>query len=326
MSMKRRLSVAVAILGLFAATADIFAQEWRGGRARVEGSVKTVNGEPIADAKVMLRWGQSGRGGPDLKTDKKGKWAIFGIVGGPWNVDVEAAGYLPQKMSVNISESERNQSIDVKLEPQPQAQAQSREELRVGGKTISKEDSEAIERANAAFQEKKFTAAREDYLKALAELPESEPLMMRIAAAYEGEGNTQDALKYARQAAEKDPTATPYGRPVAAALMAAVSLALIGSISWQGHASQAKAPDLSIIADLTHVAASAVWITGLGVTLAALRGIPSVAPTAGRALAARMLARFSMADWTSPVAKSTTRSAAAMTILGWRSTNRAGGP
>lgn len=203
--MKKRLCVAVVILGLLAAAADLFAQEWRGGRARVEGTVKNVNGEPIADAKVMLRWGQSGRGGPDLKTDKKGKWAIFGIVGGPWSVDVEAPGYLPQKMSVNISESERNAPIGVKLEPQPQAQAQSREEIRVGGKTISKEASEAIERANAAFQEKKFTAAREDYLKALAELPESEPLLMRVAAAYDGEGNTQDALKYARQAAEKDP-------------------------------------------------------------------------------------------------------------------------
>jgi len=201
--MKKRLCVAVVILGLLAAAADLFAQEWRGGRARVEGTVKNVNGEPIADAKVMLRWGQSGRGGPDLKTDKKGKWAIFGIVGGPWSVDVEAPGYLPQKMSVNISESERTPPIDVKLEPQPQAQ--SREELRVGGKTISKEASEAIERANAAFQEKKFTAARVDYLKALAELPESEPLLMRVAAAYDGEGNTQDALKYARQAAEKDP-------------------------------------------------------------------------------------------------------------------------
>jgi Tfp pilus assembly protein PilF len=203
--MKKRLCVAVVILGLLAAATHLFAQEWRGGRARVEGTVKNVNGEPIADAKVMLRWGQSGRGGPDLKTDKRGKWAIFGIAGGPWSVDVEAPGYLPQKMSVNISESERNQPIDVKLEPQPQAQAQSREEIRVGGKTISKEASEAIERANAAFQEKKFTAAREDYVKALAELPESEPLLMRVAAAYDGEGNTQDALKYARQAAEKDP-------------------------------------------------------------------------------------------------------------------------
>lgn len=169
----------------------------------MEGSVKNEKGEPIAGAKVSLRWGQSGHGGPDLQTDKKGKWAILGIVGGQWDVDFEAPGYLLKKISVSLSEAERNPPIDVQLEPQPQAQPH--EETRVGGKTISMETSEAIERANAAFQEKKYTAAREDYLKALAELPDNEPLLMRIAAAYGGEGNTQDALKYARQAAQIDP-------------------------------------------------------------------------------------------------------------------------
>lgn len=181
------------------------AQEWRGGKARVEGSVKDQKGDPIAGVTVKLRWGQSGHGGPDLKTDKKGRWAILGLSGGQWDVDFEVPGYLPKKISVSLSEAERNPPVQVQLEPQSQAQPESHEEIRVGGKTISKEASEAIEKGNAAFKERRLAEARENYLKALVELPDFEPLLMRIAAAYDGEGNTQDALKCARQAAEKDP-------------------------------------------------------------------------------------------------------------------------
>lgn len=104
-------------------------------------------------------------------------------------------------------------------------------------------------------------------------------------------GLVQSAIE--NQAGEKDPLDHPAGRPVAAALMAVVSLVLIGSISVQGHASQAKAPTLSILADTIHVAGSAVWIAGLVLTLGAMHGLPVVAPTGGPLLAARVLARFS---------------------------------
>ena len=44
------------------------AQEWRGGKARVDGVVKNDKGEPVQGCKVALRWGRSDRGGPDLTT------------------------------------------------------------------------------------------------------------------------------------------------------------------------------------------------------------------------------------------------------------------
>ena len=205
--MKKRISIVLFAVA-WAAASGLAAQEWRGGRARAEGTVKGANGEPVADATVAMRWGQSGHGGPDIKTDKKGKWAIMGLASGDWNIDVTAPGYLPKKITVSLSQGERYPPIEIQLEPQPQAQVESHEEIRVGGKKISAEASDAIERGNAAFAEKKFVEARENYSKALAELPDNEPLIMRIAAAYDGEGNRPEALRYARMAVEKNPEDT----------------------------------------------------------------------------------------------------------------------
>jgi copper transport protein len=85
----------------------------------------------------------------------------------------------------------------------------------------------------------------------------------------------------------------PAGRPVAAVLMAVAALVVIGSISTQGHASQAPGGSLSVVADAAHVGAAAIWIAGLLMTLATIRRAPRVAPEGGPAVAARVLARFS---------------------------------
>ena len=202
----------VLILGLLLATfaaAPGAAQDWR-GKARIDGLVKNDKGEPIADCKVTLRWGKSSHGGPDLTTDKKGRWAIFGLIGGPWDVDFSAPGYLTKKISVDLQEGGHNPSVEVALEPQPAAQAApaaapAEQAIVVGGKKISKEAAAAIEAGNQAMNTKDWAGARENYLKALPDLPDNGPLLLRIAAAYLAEGNTDEAVRYARQVTEKDP-------------------------------------------------------------------------------------------------------------------------
>ena len=52
---------------------------------------------------------------------------------------------------------------------------------------------------------KNCAAARENYVKAAAELPDNGPLLQRVAVAYLGEGNKDEALRYARLASEKSP-------------------------------------------------------------------------------------------------------------------------
>jgi tetratricopeptide (TPR) repeat protein len=204
--MRCRKIAAASILTLFVAGAA-FGQEWRGGKARVDGVVKNEKGEPLAGATVKLRWGKSGHGGPDLTTDKNGRWSVGGIQPGPWDVDVEAAGYQTKKINVSLQESGRNPSVELQLEPQAQAAPAAAAEpaIQVGGKTISKETAAAIEAGNASLASRNYAAALENYIKALAELPDNTALIQRVAAAYLGEGNKDEALRYARMAAEKSP-------------------------------------------------------------------------------------------------------------------------
>jgi tetratricopeptide (TPR) repeat protein len=213
MRMPRRSRIASALLllalGALAAPAPAGAQDWRGGKARLDGLVKNAKGEPVEGCKVAMRWGKSSHGGPDLTTDKKGRWAIFGLVGGPWDIDFEAPGYQPKKISVDLQEGAHNPSVEIQLEPAQAApaagQGETTEQISVGGKKISKETANAIEAGNQAMNAKNWAGARENYLKALGELPDNTPLLQRVAAAYLGEGNTEEALRYARQVTEKDP-------------------------------------------------------------------------------------------------------------------------
>jgi Flp pilus assembly protein TadD len=208
--MRLRTTILTLTAALLLLAAPGAAQDWRGGKARVDGVVKNQKGEPIADCKVALRWGRSSHGGPDLTTDKKGRWAIFGLVGGPWDVDFEAAGYQTKKISVELQEGGHNPSVEVELEAQAVVPAQAQaappqQAILVGGKKISKEAAAAIEAGNQAMNAKDWAGAREDYLKALPELPDNSPLLQRIAAAYLGEGNSAEALRYVRQVAEANP-------------------------------------------------------------------------------------------------------------------------
>ena len=201
-----RVVAGVALAALVTAPASLLAQDWRGGKARVDGIVKGTKGEPIEGCKVSLRWGRSTHGGPDLTTDKKGRWAIFGLVGGPWDIDFEAPGYQTKKISVDLQEGARNPSVEMELEPAaPAAAAPAEVQISVGGKKISKETAAAIEAGNQAMAAKNWAGARENYVKALAELPDNTPLLQRVAAAYLGENNVDEALRYAHQITEKDP-------------------------------------------------------------------------------------------------------------------------
>ena len=200
--MTKRISC-LAVSLLLAAASVLSAQEWRAGRARVEGSVKNEKGEPIAGAKVSLRW-KGHTDGPDVTTDKRGKWALLGLAGGAWNIDFAAPGYVTKQISADLKEAERNPPIDVQLQP-AQPVAPAHEELLVGGKKVSKETADAIEKGNAAMTAQNFAEARAEYLKAVAELADNGPLLMRLAAAYYGEGNSEEAVQYAKKVVEKDP-------------------------------------------------------------------------------------------------------------------------
>ena len=87
MRIMRALGLIVVAASL--AASPLLAQEWR-GKARIDGFVKDKDGHPIADATVELT---KGPGKATTKTNNKGYWAILGLAGGQWNIDISAAGF-----------------------------------------------------------------------------------------------------------------------------------------------------------------------------------------------------------------------------------------
>lgn len=199
----KRIKTTAALVSYLTVAALAAGQGWHQGKGRLEGSVTSTKGEPIAGATLVLRLeGQ----GPDLKTDKKGHWAILGINGGEWELDVSAPGYQSRKITVKVSEVTRIPPMAIQLEPEVQQQPVEQEvPITVGGKAISKEAAAALEKGNAASQAKNYAEAQANYLKVLPELPDNASLLSDLALVFYFDNKPDEALKYARQTVEKDP-------------------------------------------------------------------------------------------------------------------------
>jgi len=197
----------ILLAGLLAATA-LQAQDWR-GKGRVDGWVKDPSGKPVADAKVELK--REKGGGTSTSTNKKGYWAIMGLRGGTWNVDIAAPGFEARQISVSVSEVGRIPSMEIQLQPAaapapaaPQAGAAA-PEAGAGPEIIA-----AIELGNKLLAEKKYAEARAEYEKALAAVPDNTAILGGIAQTYNGEGNKAKAIEVIRRITELDPADTPH--------------------------------------------------------------------------------------------------------------------
>jgi Flp pilus assembly protein TadD len=203
----KKLCIILALLsGVFLPGVSARGQDWHVGRGRLEGTITSTNGEPIAGATVALRY----RGaGPDLKTDKKGYWAILGLAGGGWDIDVSAPGFQQKKISVTVNELSRNEPVKLSLEPQVEIKQEApHTEVQVGGKTVSQETAEAIAKGNEAFKAKNYAEAEGSYLKALAELPDAPSLLTHLALSYYFDDKSEQALGFARKLSAVDPENT----------------------------------------------------------------------------------------------------------------------
>jgi copper transport protein len=104
-------------------------------------------------------------------------------------------------------------------------------------------------------------------------------------------GAVQFMREYGSAGSPRPPS--PTGSRVAGLIMAALLLSVLGGIAAQGHASVADLSGLQVGAQLVHMVAVAIWISGIALIALIHVRLPKVIPDGGPALAARLLARFS---------------------------------
>jgi tetratricopeptide (TPR) repeat protein len=215
---KTAIHLSLALLVVLLAT-SMSAQAWR-GVGRLQGIVSDQNGKPLKGAKVVVV-SLKGDGGPEpISTDAKGRWAAGGLIGGAWNIDISAEGYLTRQLSANVSElGGLTPPMKVSLEPiqqtKPEPAVQEREAIVVGGVEISAATAEAIEAANALMKAEKWEPAALEYEKALVELHDNKPIKFAIARAWYGAGQPKKAIAYLQEVYDADT-----GNVVAASLLA----------------------------------------------------------------------------------------------------------
>jgi len=187
--MKRAVVFGAAIVLVLLAVAEVGAQGWR-GMGRAAGKVTDEQGQPLEG--VVVKLDLPGVGGTQLKTNKKGEWAIGGISRGEWNVDFEKEGYEPLRISVSIAELTRIPPVETKL------------------KKVAVDPNEVIKaeltKAAALLNEKKYAEARAIYEDLLSKFPQVYQLEPLIARTYYGEKQLPKAIEHLRIAVEKSPT------------------------------------------------------------------------------------------------------------------------
>jgi tetratricopeptide (TPR) repeat protein len=188
-----RLMPIVVVITL---AASVHAQDWR-GTGRMEGRVLDDDGAPLEGVTLTAALPER-EGETTLKTDKKGRWVLGGIAAGTWHIDFQLDGYVARKISVELpSESSRLAPMEVKL-------------AKATPSGPPPEVKEALEKAEAAFQQRRFPEARAEFEKLLATMPTQAPTIhQRIGLCYYGEKNYKEALVHLEQALAGQPDNLP---------------------------------------------------------------------------------------------------------------------
>lgn len=197
--MRKTTTYLCATLVALFITATVSAQGWR-GTGRIQGTIIDKNtGKPVAGAKLKLGSAKADNTGPEILADARGKWVAGGLIGGSWNLDVSAPGYIDRKIVVEVAELRSIPAMKIELEPVPppepvKEQPQETESIQVGGVTITAETAAALEAANGFMKEKKWKEAAAEYEKAIVALPENTSLKFAMSRAYYGAGELKKAI------------------------------------------------------------------------------------------------------------------------------------
>jgi Carboxypeptidase regulatory-like domain len=118
--MKRALTAAAMLGGLWLLAPAAQAQT---GTAR--GKVLDAQGQPLADAKVVMEFQGGITRKFEVKTNKKGEWMQVGMQPGPYKFTANKEGYQPSFIEVRISLGDPTPVPDFKLNTMAEAQKQA---------------------------------------------------------------------------------------------------------------------------------------------------------------------------------------------------------
>lgn len=211
--MKKTLTLTVALLCL---ASMVFASEdWRGTNRASGYLVDKATGKPIPNAKLKFRMQKGSKGGPDVAADGNGKWAVLGIQSGLWAIDVEAPGYVLRQTSLALGEQQRLPPMKIEMEAAAAPAAGDstaaaaevpKEEVKIGGQTVSKDVADAVEAGNTSLGAKNFKDAIASYEKAAAAMPTFMPIRFALARAYYGDGQIKKAIASMETVVAADPS------------------------------------------------------------------------------------------------------------------------
>ena len=190
--MRRIPAVVAAILMLVASTAAMAQVR---GKARLQGTVvEQETGKPVAGAKITISMADGSTEPIIVKTNDKGRWSALGLVGGQWNVDIDADGYQPsRKGPVAVSEVSMMPAMKIEI-------AKKAVEVEVPATEIQTTPSvpqEAVDAVNAGqdlLAAGKYKEAVVELEKALPHLPDNMGLKQVLAQAYYKAGELKKAI------------------------------------------------------------------------------------------------------------------------------------
>ncbi len=193
LSRKKGFALAFIVVPVFFSIFS-YSQDWK-GKGRLKGIVLGEGGEPVAKASVTLTHVQL-QSSINFTTDEKGEFLAAWIKGGLWNIDVEANGYLPKKMSYSVSELVQNPPMEVVLKKTEKTVV--KEELREAVKNL-------LHEGNELFEQKKYQEAIVKFKEILEKVPALFQINLNIGNCYYQLEDYDSAVPFYQAVLEKEP-------------------------------------------------------------------------------------------------------------------------
>ena len=187
--MRKRATWIATLIVIAGLAAPIAAQSWK-GTARATGIVKDADGEPLEGAMVTVFTMADPSQGPEaIETDKKGRWAVGGLVSGRWGLRIVADGFEELVSSVNANPSVKPPFV-TELRPE-------------GSGGVSGAEVRAfVEAGNQFLEQDKPAEARAEYEQALGAVSGTAKaqVLMSVARTYYLEQNATGAIESLQRA------------------------------------------------------------------------------------------------------------------------------